>query len=213
LISEIIRQTKLIEILRQKEKLRVFQTAKFDATILINMKRIKKEELIKAENPLKTIYETYFWCDGFPTISEHDNEDVIKNFLAMVRRETGKRVDRSMVVGVPDWDIFKGPKDITRSRKKPILVEQALLEENAEESNDEGQGNESEEESIDDKVDNAAEEKAKAEAEAAERATAAKNEKEKRTKKRNERPSSSGDDDNVPLYAKIPIKRQKTVAS
>ncbi|KAK2381479.1 hypothetical protein QL285_069073 [Trifolium repens] len=218
LLSEIIRQTKLIEILRQREKLRVFQTAKFDATILVNMKLVKKEDLIKPENPLKTIYETYFWCDGFPTISEHDNEDIIKNFLAMVRRETGKRVDRSMVVGVPDWDIFKGPKDITRSRKKPILVEQALLEENAEESNDEGQGNESEEESIDDKVDNAAErlaaeKKAKAEAEAAERATAAKNEKEKRTKKRNERPSSSGDDDNVPLSAKIPIKRQKMVAS
>jgi hypothetical protein len=46
----------------------------------------------------------------------------------MVRLETGARVDRSMVVGVPDWDIFKGPKDITKSRKKPRLVEQALLE-------------------------------------------------------------------------------------
>jgi hypothetical protein len=66
------------------------------------MKKKKKEELIRAENPLKTIYETYFWCDGFPTISEHDNEDVIKNFLEMVRRETGARVDRSMVVNVPD---------------------------------------------------------------------------------------------------------------
>ncbi|KAK2400255.1 hypothetical protein QL285_049973 [Trifolium repens] len=36
LLSEIIRQTKLIEILRQREKLRVFQTAKFDATICWN---------------------------------------------------------------------------------------------------------------------------------------------------------------------------------
>ncbi|KAK2361925.1 hypothetical protein QL285_087030 [Trifolium repens] len=211
LISEIIRQTKLIEILRQREKLRVFQTAKYDATILVNMKLVKKEDLIKPENPLKTIYETYFWCDGFPTISEHDNEDVIKNFLEMVRRETGARVDRSMVVNVPDWDIFKGPKDITRSKKKPRLVEQALLEESAEESNDEGQGNGSEEESIGDKVDNAAErlaaeEKAKAEAEAAERAIAAK--KEKRSKKRNERPSASEED--TPIK---PPKRTKSRAS
>jgi hypothetical protein len=60
LLSEIIRQTKLIEILRQREKLRVFQTAKFDATILVNMKLVKKEDLVKPENPLKTIYETYF---------------------------------------------------------------------------------------------------------------------------------------------------------
>jgi hypothetical protein len=38
LISELIRKTKLIEILRTKEKLRVFCIAKFDATILVNMK-------------------------------------------------------------------------------------------------------------------------------------------------------------------------------
>jgi hypothetical protein len=62
LIYEIIRQTKLIEILRQKEKLRVFQTAKLDATILVNMKKKTEDEIIKAENSLKTIYETYFWC-------------------------------------------------------------------------------------------------------------------------------------------------------
>ncbi|KAK2423095.1 hypothetical protein QL285_033572 [Trifolium repens] len=106
LISEIVRQTKLIEILRKSERLRVFQPAKFDATILVNMQLIKKEDLKKPENPLKTIYENYFWCDGFPTISKHDNEEVIKNFLEMVRRETGAKVDRSMVVGVPNWDIF-----------------------------------------------------------------------------------------------------------
>jgi hypothetical protein len=41
----------------------------------------------------------------------------------MVRKETGAKVDRSMVVDVPDWDIFNGPKEITRSRKKPIVFE------------------------------------------------------------------------------------------
>jgi hypothetical protein len=34
----------------------------------------KKEEIRKAGHPLKKIY---FWCDGFPTISQHDNEEVI----------------------------------------------------------------------------------------------------------------------------------------
>jgi hypothetical protein len=102
LISEIIRQTKLIEILRTREKLRVFQTTKFDATVLVNMQLITKEDLKKPENPLKMIYEKYIWCNGFPTISEHDNEEVIENFLDLVREDTGVDVDRSMVVGVPN---------------------------------------------------------------------------------------------------------------
>ncbi|KAK2428911.1 hypothetical protein QL285_027395 [Trifolium repens] len=89
LISEIIRQTKLTDILSSKEKLRVFQTAKYDASVLVNMKMITKEELKIAKSPLETVYENYFWCDGFPTISEHDNDDVIKNFLELVRRDTG----------------------------------------------------------------------------------------------------------------------------
>jgi hypothetical protein len=89
LISEIFRQTKLIEALRTHENLRVFMTAKFDGKTLVHMKLIKPEELKKPKNPLKKIYEKYFWCDRFPTISEHDNEDVIKNFLQMVRDETG----------------------------------------------------------------------------------------------------------------------------
>jgi hypothetical protein len=102
LISEIIHQTQLVEIIRTKEKLRVFCTAKFDATILVNMQMVKKEDLKKPEHPLKKIWEKYFWCDGFPTISEHDNDEVIENFLEMVRRESGEYVDRSMVVDVPD---------------------------------------------------------------------------------------------------------------
>jgi hypothetical protein len=69
LISEIIRQTRLTDILSSKEKLRVFQTAKYDANVLVNMKLVKKEDLKKPKNPLETIYENYFWCDGFLTIS------------------------------------------------------------------------------------------------------------------------------------------------
>jgi hypothetical protein len=97
LISELIRQTRLIEILRAHEKLRVFNTAKLDASILANMKLKTKEEIPKVKDPLKEVYETYFWCNGFPTISEADNEEVIKNFLQMVYVDTGIRIPREMV--------------------------------------------------------------------------------------------------------------------
>jgi hypothetical protein len=46
--------------MRTKEKLRVFCTAKLDASILVNMKIKTKEDILKPENPLKKIYETYF---------------------------------------------------------------------------------------------------------------------------------------------------------
>jgi hypothetical protein len=81
LISELIRQTKLTDILSAREKLRVFNTAKYDANVLVNMKKKTKDEIIKVKTPLQAIYEKYFWCDGIPTISEHDNDEVIKNFL------------------------------------------------------------------------------------------------------------------------------------
>ncbi|KAK2428761.1 hypothetical protein QL285_027256 [Trifolium repens] len=129
LISEIIRQTRLIDILSTKEKIRVFNTAKFDATVLVNMKKKTKEEIKQAKTPLQAVYEEYFWCDGFPTISEHDNDVVVKNFLELVRINTGISVPRSMVVGVPNWDIFKGPKEITRSKRKPKPIEQEIVEE------------------------------------------------------------------------------------
>jgi hypothetical protein len=124
LISELFRQTKLIEALKTQDKLRVFCTAKFDGKTLVHMKLIKPNDLKKPENPLKKIWEEYFWGDGFPTISEHDNEEVIKNFLAMVRKEIGVKVDRRMVVAVPDWDIFNNPKERPRSSKKPVVFEE-----------------------------------------------------------------------------------------
>ncbi|KAK2403232.1 hypothetical protein QL285_052688 [Trifolium repens] len=207
LISEIIRQTRLTDILSSKEKLRVFQTAKYDANVLVNMKLVKKEDLKKPKNPLETIYENYFWCDGFPTISEHDNEDVIKNFLEIVKRDTGVSMPRSMVVSVPNWDIFKGPKEITRSRRKPQPVEQDLVEEGSQEQpedqNDIDNADGESKEQVDSGAERlAAKERAKAKAEAAE--------KEKRTKKRNERPPPSKEEKTSPAR---PTKRIKSLAS
>ena len=69
LISELIRQTKLTDIVSAKEKLRVFQTAKYDASVLVNMKRKTKEEIIQVKTPLQQVYEKYFWCDGHHTRS------------------------------------------------------------------------------------------------------------------------------------------------
>jgi hypothetical protein len=102
LISELLRQTRLIELLRSRsaEKLRVFNTLKFDVHNLVNLKLIKPSSIIYPTNPLMEIYEKYFWCGGFPTISEFDNEDVIDNFLEIVRRDTGYPVDRSMVAAM-----------------------------------------------------------------------------------------------------------------
>ncbi|KAK2387558.1 hypothetical protein QL285_061324 [Trifolium repens] len=188
LISELIRQTKLTDIVSAKEKLRVFQTAKYDASVLVNMKRKTKEEIIQVKTPLQQVYEKYFWCDGFPTISEHDNDEVIKNFLESVRRDTGVSVPRKMVVSVPNWDIFKGPRDITRNRRKPRTTEQEMIDEG---SNHQGHASA-------DKIE-----------EGAGNMMTEAVQKEKRTKKRHDRPSASEEDQNP---AK-PAKRLKTRAS
>ncbi|KAK2428642.1 hypothetical protein QL285_027145 [Trifolium repens] len=188
LISELIRQTKLTDILSAKEKLRVFQTAKYDASVLVNMKRKTKEEIIQVKTPLQQVYEKYFWCDGFPTISEHDNDEVIENFLEAVRRDTGVSVPRKMVVSVPNWDIFKGPRDITRNRRKPRTTEQEMVDEG---SDDQGHASADE---IEEGAGNMMTEAVQ---------------KEKRTKKRHDRPSASEEDQNPANLA----KRLKTRAS
>ncbi|WJX32893.1 hypothetical protein P8452_21169 [Trifolium repens] len=152
------------------------------------MKRKTKEEIIQVKTPLQQVYEKYFWCDGFPTISEHDNEEVIKNFLESVRRDTGVSVPRKMVVSVPNWDIFKGPRDITRNRRKPRTTEQEMIDEG---SDDQGHTSADEIE------------------EGAENMMTEAVQKEKRTKKRHDRHSASEEDQNP---AK-PAKRLKTRAS
>ncbi|KAK2423315.1 hypothetical protein QL285_033778 [Trifolium repens] len=188
LISELIRQTKLTDIVSAKEKLRVFQTAKYDASVLVHMKRKTKEEIISVKSPLQQVYEKYFWCDGFPTISEHDNDEVIKNFLESVRRDTGVSVPRKMVVSVPNWDIFKGPREITRNRRKPRTTEQEMIDEGSDD-----QGHISADEIEEGAGDMMTEDV----------------QKEKRTKKRHDRPSASEEDQNP---AK-PAKRVKVRAS
>ncbi|KAK2443308.1 hypothetical protein QL285_014422 [Trifolium repens] len=205
LISEIIRQTKLTDILSTKEKLRVFNTTKYDAYVLVNMKKKTKEEIVKVKTPLQAVYEKYFWCDGFPTISEHDNEDVIKNFWELVRRDTGVRVPRKMVVNVPNWDIFKGPRDITRSRKKPKTTEQEMVEEG---SQDQVNDDADETEQVNSGAEGLATEENEGvtEEQLASIAQRKAAEKEKRTKKRNERSVDAEEDQ--PVRA---TKRKKTV--
>ncbi|KAK2450148.1 hypothetical protein QL285_009282 [Trifolium repens] len=210
LISEIIRQTKLTDILSSKEKLRVFQTAKYDASVLVNMKMIMKEELMIAKSPLETVYENYFWCDGFPTISEHDNDDVIKNFLELVRRDTGISVPRSMVVSVPNWDIFKGPKVITRFRRKPQPVEQEIVKEGPQEQSGDKNDNADEIEQVDNSVEKLATEEGEGVTEEQMSKIAQRKavEKGRRSKKRSERPAAAIED--LPVRAP---KKKKTVVS
>ncbi|KAK2363239.1 hypothetical protein QL285_088241 [Trifolium repens] len=210
LISEIIRQTKLIQIVSTKEKLRVFNTAKYDASVLVNMKLKTKEELKTAKSPLEQVYEKYFWCDGFPTISEFDNDDVIKNFLELVRLDSGVRVPRSMVVGVPNWDIFKGPKQITKSKRKPQPIEQEIVEESSKEQS----GDKNDAAEVTDQAESGAERLATEENEEVTEEQVAKIaqrkavQKERRSKKRNERPVDAEEDQ--PVRA---LKRKKTVVS
>ncbi|KAK2374597.1 hypothetical protein QL285_075550 [Trifolium repens] len=197
LISEIIRQTKLTQIISTKEKLRVFNTAKYDASVLVNMHLKTKEELKSAKSPLEQVYEKYFWCDGFPTISEFDNDEVIKNFLELVRLDSGVSVPRSMVVGVPNWDIFKGPKQITRSKRKPQPIEQDIVEEEQSEERVDGTERITTEET---------EEVSKEQvAKIAQRKAA---QKERRTKKRQDRPADA--EEEQPVRA---TKRKKSVVS
>ncbi|KAK2355107.1 hypothetical protein QL285_092547 [Trifolium repens] len=202
LISEIIRQTKLIQIVSTKEKLRVFNTAKYDASVLVNMHLKTKEELKTAKSPLEQVYEKYFWCDGFPTISEFDNDDVIKNFLELVRLDSGVSVPRSMVVGVPNWDIFKGPKQITRSKRKPQPIEQEIVEEEqSEDKNDAAEVSDAERIATEEKEEVTKEQVAKI----AQRKAV---QKERRTKKRQDRPADA--EEEQPVRAP---KRKKTVVS
>ncbi|WJX19324.1 NADH:ubiquinone reductase (H(+)-translocating) [Trifolium repens] len=202
LISEIIRQTKLIHIISTKEKLRVFNTAKYDASVLVNMHLKTKEELKTAKSPLEQVYEKYFWCDGFPTISEFDNDDVIKNFLELVRLDSGVSVPRSMVVGVPNWDIFKGPKQVTRSKRKPQPIEQDIVEEEqSEEKNDGAEVGGAERIVTKEKEEVSKEQVAKI----AQRKVV---QKERRTKKRQDRPENA--EEEQPVRA---TKRKKTVVS
>ncbi|MCI54344.1 hypothetical protein A2U01_0075594, partial [Trifolium medium] len=51
-----------------------------------------------------------FFCDGFPVISEADDEEVILNFLEDFKKSTGIDVPRSMVPPAPNVDLYKPMK-------------------------------------------------------------------------------------------------------
>jgi hypothetical protein len=113
-----------------------------------------------------------------------------------------------MVVAIPDWDLINNPKQPTRTRRVK-KVEKILFEEPATEA--EQQGGNDEAENVE--KDMAVGTSERQEAGVSEKDKDDDDKKERSTKKRNERPSSSDDDDHVPLSARIPIKRQKVVAS
>ncbi|MCH93056.1 hypothetical protein A2U01_0014003, partial [Trifolium medium] len=73
-----------------------------------------KEKVLKPKNPLQVKYKEHFFCQGFPVISEADNEEVILNFLEQFKKETGFNVPRSMVPPAPNVDLYKPRK---RKRK------------------------------------------------------------------------------------------------
>jgi hypothetical protein len=130
---------------------------------------------------------------------------LLRTFFEDVRKETGYPVDRSMVVAIPDWDLINNPKQPIRTRRLK-KVEKILFEEPATEAEQQG-GN-----------DEVGKDRAEGTSERQEAGVCKKDkdvdvQKERRTKKRSERPSSSDDDDHFPLSAKIPTKRQKAVAS
>ncbi|KAK2362152.1 hypothetical protein QL285_087239 [Trifolium repens] len=115
-----------------------------------------------------------------------------------------------MVVGVPNWDIFKGPKQITKSKRKPQPVEQEIVEEGSKEQS----GDKDDAADVTDQVDSGTERLATEENEGvtdeqvtkiAQRKAV---QKERRSKKRNERPEDA--EENQPSRA---LKRKKTVVS
>ncbi|MCI73524.1 hypothetical protein A2U01_0094788, partial [Trifolium medium] len=77
-----------------------------------------------------------FFCDGFPVISEADDEEVILNFLEDFKKETDINVPRSMVPPTPNVDLYK-PKKRKRTvksseeetQKKEVKKEEEIVEE------------------------------------------------------------------------------------
>ncbi|MCI49173.1 hypothetical protein A2U01_0070416, partial [Trifolium medium] len=68
------------------------------------------------QNPLQAKYEEHLFIDGFPIISEADDEEVILNFLEDVLRTTGVFVPRSMFPPAPNTDLYK-PRKRKRTEK------------------------------------------------------------------------------------------------
>ncbi|KAK2389564.1 hypothetical protein QL285_063190 [Trifolium repens] len=115
-----------------------------------------------------------------------------------------------MVVGVPNWDIFKGPREITKSKRKPKPTEQEIVEEGSQEQS--GNRNDVAEET--EQVNSGAERLATEENEGiteeqlASIAQRKAVQKERRSKKRLDRPTDAEEDQNVRA-----AKKKKTVVA
>ncbi|KAK2375963.1 hypothetical protein QL285_076809 [Trifolium repens] len=115
-----------------------------------------------------------------------------------------------MVVGVPNWDIFKGPKQITKSKRKPQPIEQEIVEESSKEQS----GDKNDAAEVADQAESGAERLATedivevTEEQVVKMAQRRAVQKEKRSKKRNEKPEFAEEDQPV----RAP-KRKKTVVS
>ncbi|MCI16971.1 hypothetical protein A2U01_0038117, partial [Trifolium medium] len=116
LFGYLCQATKLVQIFRKvyPELLEEERAKKVDAGFLT--KKHLKKQVVKPKNPLQTKYEEHFFYDGFPVISEADDEEVIQNFLEDFTKSTGIVVSRSMVPPAPNMDLYK-PKKRKRIEK------------------------------------------------------------------------------------------------
>ncbi|MCI01051.1 hypothetical protein A2U01_0022075, partial [Trifolium medium] len=110
LLSELFYQTKLVQIFKKAhpELVEEERAKKLDEGFLTKMHLKKK--VVKPQNPLKAQFEEHLFIDGFPIISEADDEEVILNFLEDLLRSTGVFVPRSMVPPAPNTDLYKPRK-------------------------------------------------------------------------------------------------------
>jgi hypothetical protein len=91
LISELIRQTKLVDIISKYEHVQELRGSVFNATSLVHF-GIIKGPIITPNNPLLKKDTQYDQVEGFPIISEADNKEVIREFLKLGKEETQKNV-------------------------------------------------------------------------------------------------------------------------
>ncbi|MCI27544.1 hypothetical protein A2U01_0048743, partial [Trifolium medium] len=61
-----------------------------------------KKQVVKPQKPLQSKYEEHLYINGFPIISEADDEEVILNFLEDLLRTSRVFVPRSMVPAAPE---------------------------------------------------------------------------------------------------------------
>ncbi|MCI06358.1 hypothetical protein A2U01_0027417, partial [Trifolium medium] len=89
LLSELFYQTKLVQIFKKvhPELVEEERSQKIDASFLTKMNL--KKQVIKSRNPLQAKIDDHFFYDGFPVISEADDEEVILNFLEDFKKSTG----------------------------------------------------------------------------------------------------------------------------